>query len=153
MRKQMMPSAAAILFLAILAGKTQEVEQFKAERYIKESEAQWAEAASQGDTQAVERMLTDDFVGVAPDGSFYDKATEIAKTHNDHGTITVSNHVNDIRFYGDATVAQGSETWEVGKPATKRGSYVRTDTWLRRNGEWQVIAAEDLEVPPIEQKP
>ena len=137
MRKQGMPLAAIILSLAIFPAKAQDAEQFKAERYIEQSEAQWAETAAKADTAAVERILADDFVGVAPDGSFYDKATEITNTHNDHGTITVSNHVNDIkvRFYGDTAVAQGSETWEVRKPATKRGSHVWTDTWVRRNGK------------------
>ena len=152
MHKHGMLSAAIILFLAIFAGKAQDAEQVKAERYIQQNEAQWAEAASKGDTAAVERILADDFVGVAPDGSFYDKVTEITNTRNDHGTITVSNHVNKIkvRFYGDTAVAQGSETWEVRKPAPKRGSYVWTDTWVKRNGKWQVVAAEDLEVPAIE---
>ena len=144
MRKHRMLLAAIILFLAIFAGKAQDAEQGKAERYIQQSEAQWAEAASKAD----------DFVGVAPDGNFYDKVTEITNTRNDHGTITVSNHVNKIkvRFYGDTAVAQGSETWEVRKPAPKRGSYVWTDTWVKRNGKWQIVAAEDLEVLAIETK-
>ena len=123
MRKEGTLLAAIILFLGIFAGKAQDVEQFEAERYIKQSEAQWAEAASKADTAAVERILADDFVGVAPDGSFYDKATEITNTRNDHGTITVSNHVNNmkVRFYGDTAVAQGSETWEVAEARHKTG--------------------------------
>ena len=73
-RHQRVLLAAITLFLAILAGKAQDAEQFKAERYIQQNKAQWAEAASKGDTAAVERILADDFVGVAPNGSFYDKA-------------------------------------------------------------------------------
>jgi hypothetical protein len=40
----------------------------------------------------------------------------------------------------------------VRNTAAKRGSYVWTDTWVRRNGKWQVVAAEDLEVTAIETK-
>jgi len=147
-------AVAAALFVAIFAGQGQDAEQSKVERYIKEGEAAWAEAGSKGDATTVERILADDFVGVAPNGSFYSKATEMANARNDHGTVTVSNHVNDInvRFYGDTAVAQGSETWEMRNANPKRGSYVWTDTWVKRNGKWQVVAAEDLTVPPIEKK-
>ena len=59
----------------------------------------------------------------------------------------VSNQLNDVkvRFYGDTAIAQGSETWE--KRDGKRGRFVWTDTWIRRYGRWQIVAAEDLIAP------
>jgi ketosteroid isomerase-like protein len=141
-------AVAGLLALVIFAGRAQDTEQGKAERYIKESEGQWAEADVKGDTTAVERILADDFVGVAPDGTFYDKAEEIKNTREDNGN-TLSNHVNEVkvRFFGDTAVAQGTETWErrLGEP--RKGSYVWTDTWVKRNGKWQIVAAEDLLAP------
>ena len=61
----------------------------------------------------------------------------------------VSNHANEIkvRFYGDAAVAQGDETWERRTGEPLRGRFVWTDTWLKRNGKWQIVAAEDLIAP------
>jgi hypothetical protein len=58
----------------------------------------------------------------------------------------ISNHLNEVklRFYGDTAVAQGSESWERRTGTPKRGSFVWTDTWIRRNGKWQIVAAEDL---------
>jgi hypothetical protein len=52
-----------------------------------------------------------------------------------------------VRFFGDTAVAQGSESWErrTGKP--RLGRFVWTDTWVRRNGHWQIVAAEDLIIP------
>jgi hypothetical protein len=50
-----------------------------------------------------------------------------------------------VRFYGNTAVAQGSETWE--KRNGERGRFVWTDTWIRRNGTWQILAAEDLIAP------
>jgi len=84
-------------------------------------------------------------LGIAPDGSSYDKAKEIADIMNDHGN-TISNHVNEVkvRFFGETAVAQGSETWEKRNGQLKRGTYVWTDTWVRRNDSWQIVAAEDL---------
>jgi len=31
--------------------------------------------------------------------------------------------------------------------APPRGRFVWTDTWIRRNGKWQIVAAEDLIAP------
>ena len=67
----------------------------------------------------------------------------------------VSNHANEIkvRFYGEAAVAQGDETWERRTGDPLRGRFVWTDTWIKRNGKWQIVAAEDLIAPekPVEQ--
>jgi hypothetical protein len=36
----------------------------------------------------------------------------------------------------------------LGKNApAERGRFVWTDTWLQRNGRWQIVAAEDLIAP------
>ena len=65
----------------------------------------------------------------------------------------VSNRANDIkvRFYGDTAVAQGSETWE--RRSVERGRFVWTDTWVRRDGKWQMVAAEDVIAPEYPTKP
>ena len=137
-----------LLACAVFAVRGQDDQRKNAERYIKESESHWAEAGMKGDTSAIERILADDFLGVAPDGSLYDKKKEIADTRDDKGRIQ-SNHVNDVkvRFFGDTAVAQGSETWERVSGTPKRGTYVWTDTWVRRNDKWQIVAAEDVTRP------
>jgi ketosteroid isomerase-like protein len=113
--------------------------------YIRQAESDWAESTVTHDVSVPERILADDFVGVDIDGSHYTKADEIRNTRKP--SEFASNHLNDIeiRFYGDAAVAQGSESWK--KKDGTPGKYVWTDTWIRRGGKWQVVAAEDL-VPP-----
>ena len=53
----------------------------------------------------------DDFVGVDPDGSFYNKAKMVAGAR-EAPKYFVSNHLNEmkVRFYGDAAGAQASES-------------------------------------------
>jgi ketosteroid isomerase-like protein len=118
----------------------------ESERYILESERQWAESVATGDTSAIERMLADDFVGVDPKGVLYNKQQMVADSRN-APKYYVSNRLNavKVRFYGDTAIAQGSETWE--KRNGERGRFVWTDTWLQRNGRWQIVAAEDLIAP------
>jgi ketosteroid isomerase-like protein len=118
-----------------------------AEQYIVESERQWAESVATGDTAAVERILADDFLGVDPKGKLYTKAEMVADTRG-APKVYVSNHLNEVkvRFYGDTAVAQGSESWEQRTGTPEYGRFVWTDTWLRRNGKWQIVAAEDLTI-------
>src|SRR5919201_3053991 len=121
--------------------------QKEAEDYIRKSESEWAESVANGDATVIERILADDFLGVDPKGKLYDKPTMISETKEGPKHF-VSNHLEDvkIRFFGDNTaVAQGSESWV--RRNGERGRFVWTDTWILRNGRWQIVAAEDL-VPP-----
>jgi len=49
-----------------------------------------------GDATVVERILADDFVGVDPDGSFYNKAKMVADTR-EAPKYFVSNHLNEVK--------------------------------------------------------
>jgi|SRR6185295_6829905 len=52
-----------------------------------------------------------------------------------------------IRFFGDnLAIAYGSESRvKTSKDAKDEvETLIWTDTWLKRNGRWQIIAAEDL---------
>jgi len=96
-----------------------------------------------GETAALSRILADDFVGVDPKGKVYSKADMIRDT-KDAPKYFKSNKIDSVtvRFFGDTAVAHGSETWE--KQSGQRGQFVWIDTWVRRKGIWQIVAAEDL---------
>src|SRR5690242_6681382 len=82
----------------------------EAERYVLDSERQWAESVATGDTSAIERILADDFIGVDPKGNLYNKQQMIDDT-KDAPKYFVSNRLNDVkvRFYRNTAIAQGSE--------------------------------------------
>ena len=55
-----------------------------------------------------------------------------------------------VKFFGDSiAIAYGAESWidkaNDGKE-TKR-CQIWTDTWLKRAGKWQIVAAQDTIVP------
>ena len=128
------------------------VTQAAAERYIRDSESQWADAVADGDVSVVQRILADDYIGVdAGDGHLYDKAEGISWIRDHHNEF-LSNQLDQvkIRFFGNTAVAQGSESWE--KRTGERGRFAWTDTWILRNGRWQIVAAEDLIAPPLQKK-
>jgi hypothetical protein len=111
--------------------------------FILQAESDWAESVVTNEVSVLERILADDFVGVDIDGGHYSKA-EAIKDFRTHPSDFVSNHLGqvEIRFYGDAAVAQGYESWR--KKDGTAGRFIWTDTWIRRGGRWQIVAAEDL---------
>lgn len=115
-------------------------------KYICDSERAWAESVATGDPSAVKRILAEDFIGVDPGGDQYGKAKMVAETAT-AGNYFSSNEIGDVvvRFYGNMAIAQGSETWT--RKSGEKGRWVWTDTWLKRNGRWQIEAAEDLKAP------
>jgi len=145
-RDGMLNLALAIVVVLCLCNCDVQKDRKEAERYILESERQWAESVATGDTSVIERILADDFIGVDPKGRLYSKQQMIDETR-DAPKYFVSNRLNDakVRSYGRIAIVQGSETWE--KRSGERGRFVWTDTWLRRNGRWHIVAAEDLIAP------
>ena len=145
----MLKRRIGISFVCLLAcACARDQDHREAERYIIESERACAESVATGDSSVVERILADDFVGVDPKGNAYDKSKMVSETR-EAPKYFVSNHANEIkvRFYGDTAVAQGDETWERRSGDLLRGRFVWTDTWVKRNGKWQIVAAEDLIAP------
>jgi ketosteroid isomerase-like protein len=146
MKDRFLKRALPIIAVLCLCDCSVEKDPKETERYILDSERQWAESVTTGDTSAIERILADDFIGIDPKGRLYNKQQMIRETR-DAPKYFVSNRLNDVkvRFYGNTAIAQGSETWE--KHSGERGRFVWTDTWLQRNGRWQIVAAEDLIAP------
>jgi len=140
---------------AISAARAQQSDTAEAERYIKESEKQWAESVFSGDVSVIERILADDFLGVDPDGNLYEKAKMVAFTREAPKEF-ISNHLTEVkvRFFGDNTaVAQGDESWVRRTGTPLRARFVWTDTWILRDGKWQIVASEDLIAPEPAEKP
>lgn len=116
----------------------------EAERYIVASEKAWAASVATNDASVVKRILADDVVWVM-DGEVIDKRAAIAGAEK--GPWVVSNRLEyaHVRLFGDTALVQGSEAWK--RKDGKTGRFVWTDTWLCRNGQWQIVAAEDVSVP------
>ncbi len=93
-------------------------------------------------------VIADDFQGTATDGSRYGKAKAIATDPNALDRDCRLGEVK-IHFFGDSlAIAYGNESSlrkEKGGKESKR-CLAWTDTWLKRSGQWQIIAAQDAVV-------
>jgi len=115
-------------------------------KFMIAAEAKWANAAcsSQPDLKDV---IADDFQGTSPSGKRYGKNEAIT-------TKSLSRDCQlgevKVRFFGDSiAIAYGAES-AVSKAKdgkeTKR-CLIWTDTWLKRAGKWQIVSAQDTDIP------
>ena len=119
-------------------------------KFMIDAERQWAEAVC-NHNQIAQRILADDFQGTSTEGKRYSKSEEMADTADTSNTASDCRLLDaKVRFFGDAVaLIYGSESSvrkaKDGKPA--RRCQIWTDTWLKRNGKWQIVAAQDALIP------
>ncbi|MDE3201806.1 MAG: DUF4440 domain-containing protein [Acidobacteriota bacterium] len=120
--------------------------QAQVKSYIVTSEEQWASSVATNDASVVKRILADDFVWVL-DGRVLDKLTAVREAAQGPGDFLSNNaEYVHVRFFGKTAVAQGKENWT--KKGGRRGSFIWTDTWVERNGCWQIVNAQDTVLSP-----
>ena len=116
-------------------------------RRMIEMESDWAEDGCK-QKGAEESFLADDFQGTAPGGERYNKAEALK---HDASLKERECRLDDakVRFFGDnVAVIYGSErAVRTEKNKEVMRCLVWTDTWLNRNGKWEIVAAQDTAVP------
>jgi ketosteroid isomerase-like protein len=92
-------------------------------------------------------ILAEDFQGTAPDGSRYSKKEVTTAFANGKTEEACEIYEVTVHFFGDAiAILYGSES-AVHVETDGRKHKVKltwTDTWLKRNGIWQIVAAQDM---------
>ena len=123
------------------------------ETELKGMEDKWEAAIKTHDVSAVEPMVADDFVGTSSrDAKTQTKAEMLAELKNDTDVYTsTATDSMQVHSYGNniAVVTGGSR--EIGKDKDGKDfdrNYRWTDTWVNRNGKWQVVASQVALIPP-----
>jgi|ERR1700739_771766 hypothetical protein len=116
-------------------------------KYLIDMERQWAES---GCTHSgiMQTILADDFQGTAPNGSRYSKSEAIEREKTSNLQFREC-HLNDakVHFFSDnIAIVYGSEGAIRKTPDEQEhtGILIWTDTWLKRHGRWQIVAAQDM---------
>jgi Domain of unknown function (DUF4440) len=123
-------------------------------KWMIEQETAWAEQEC-GHKSVIASLLADDFRGTSPAGKRYSKAEAEAKEASSSSHATDCRLLqSEVRFFGSSTaIIYGSETGLESAPAGKPERYclIWTDTWLKRGGKWQIVAAQDapIKCPPM----
>lgn len=116
-----------------------------AEQEVRKLERAWLDAYEQHDAKAMNAIVADDFIITFPDGTKQTKPQlmdSIKAPPNPANPQKFYTEDVQARVYGDTVILTGrvvSEFQRDGKPVKEQMLY--TDTYVRRNGRWQVVAS------------
>jgi hypothetical protein len=121
----------------------------KTAQYIIEMERKWNEGICV-DNGVVAGLLADDFQGTSTSGVRFTKADELRDEKAPRSAHDCGLDAAKVRFFGDnLALVYGSEH-SVGKDKSQpntRVCQIWTDTWLKRENQWRIIASQDNRVP------
>jgi ketosteroid isomerase-like protein len=135
-------SLLCLVMLSLAAG--QQASKGGVEDQIKKSEQDWAQATIRDGAAAVDQYEADDIVTTDPGGRVTNKAqdkTDLSSNDLKFQSMELSDMT--VHVYGNTAVAAGTNTLKgTYKGQDISGKYRFTDTWVKRNGKWQVAASQ-----------
>jgi hypothetical protein len=124
----------------------------KTAKFMIGMERKWAEGVCTNNG-VVSELLADDFQGTSAGGERYTKADELRDEKGPHSSYGCELDDAKVRFFSlssgeHVAILYGSEH-AIGKDKMHphaKVCQVWTDTWLKRDGKWQIAAAQDNKV-------
>ena len=125
----------------------------KTAKFMIDMERKWAEGVCTNNGVVAE-LLADDFQGTSTRGERFNKADELRDEKGPRSAHGCALDDARVRFFStsssgeDVAIIYGSEH-AIGKDKTQPDAtvcQVWTDTWLKRDGKWQIAASQDNKV-------
>ena len=113
---------------------------------VREMEEKWEASIPSHDFTTVQGFVASDFVGVSSQGKFVDRSSMLAEYKKDKDTYkSAKNEKLNVKSFGpNVTVVTGrareNGTGKDGKAFDR--TFLFTDTWMLRNGQWQCVASQ-----------
>lgn len=118
------------------------------EQTLMRIEQEMTDALVKGDVSASERYLADSYTFTAPDGDVSDKARSIADLKS--GDLKFESSVLDdmkVQVYGDTAIVTYTSTDKGAyKGKDLSGRYRWTDVFVKRGGNWQLVAGHGARI-------
>lgn len=148
--------AAILIFVAFHSAMSQTKDappvQNNVERELRKLEDEWLNSYRTGDKAAFDRIVADDFTGTDESAKVRNKTQEreLVQVQPSAAGVTLSNEEVQFRVYEDTAVATGRivSKLQSGGESTINFQSRFTDTFLKRQGRWQVVARHYSRVPP-----
>lgn len=135
----------ALLLALALVAQTQDPDT----RALLRLEDGWASALVKRDTVTFKRLLADGFVYTEND-QLMDRAAVLESVSRGSDTVEAA-HNEEMQVHRFGPVTAVVTGWLVVRGRGATGSFNRryrfTDTWVKRNDIWQIVAAQDYLAP------
>ncbi len=132
--------SAAFLSTPVAAAAPTQTE--NVEQTIRRLDSERSQAIVRGDTATLERIYADDYSAVGTSGAVRNKAQAIADVKS--GALKMESQSFDnvnVRVYGDAAIVTGVATQkgqDKGRDISGQSRFTRV--YVKRNGQWQIVA-------------
>ena len=121
----------------------------KVEQSLMHIEQELLDSIIKGDASVTDRYLSDNYIFTGPDAAVVDKARMIADLKS--GDLKIESSTPDdmkVQVYGNtAVVTYGTTDKGTYKGKDLSGKYRWMDVFVKRNGRWQIVAAQGTAVP------
>ena len=138
-------TVCVIVSISLFASPRTRSQSLTMEQEVKAVEQRWLENEDRADV--VQSILADDFVHVLPVG-FISKDDQLAFLRTHPNAFPGSKHFEElrVRIYGDVAIATGIVS-TIHDPGTKAKRNAFTDVFVRRDGKWLAVNAQELPLP------
>jgi len=122
----------------------------KAIEEVRKVERAWLDAHEKNDAAAMDAIVADDFLITFHDGSSQTKPDLMRMVRQPQAGASAKFHTQDVRgrAYGNTVILTGRIIGEYASgEKTRRDEFLYTDTYVRQNGRWRVVASH-LSRPP-----
>ena len=111
---------------------------------VKEMEEKWEASIPSHDFSTVQGFVSSDFVGISSQAKFVDKSSMLADFKKDTDTYTLAkNEKLNVKAFGLNVMVVTGRAREKGIAKDGKAfdrTFLFTDTWMNRGGQWQCIA-------------
>lgn len=127
------------------------------QRELGQLEDQWAKAVEAHDSTFLARIVAPDFHGTGDSAKTFDRASVLRDAVD---TMVQMRNLRDqdrqVRIYGAGTVGvvTANSLWTIERgerPGEYSGRY--TETWVKRDGQWQIVAGHYTTLAPPASQP
>lgn len=120
----------------------------KTAKYIVDMERKWAEGVCV-DNGVIAGLLAEDFQGTSTSGTRVNKADELKDEKGPRSAHDCGLDEAKVHFFGDSLAIVYGREHATGKDKSQPNAKICqawTDTWLKRDDKWQIIASHDNRV-------
>jgi len=114
------------------------------EQALKKIQHEWAEARIKGDSSYTRRIEAEDCTIVWPDGRIVNKREDLQTMTGDVVFSEFKIQNLQVRLYGDTgiVIGEGMIKARKAKQDLFGGKFVWTDTFVKQDGQWKVVASQ-----------
>jgi ketosteroid isomerase-like protein len=147
----MIAGVVLLAFVSVSSGQTMKTQANKDEQALRRLEDEWLGCYARGDKVPFDRIAADDFTSTDESATVRNKAQEreIIQPPPASIKVSLSNEDVKVRTYGDTAVLTGRITAKSQPAGQAEISFQTrfTDTFLKREGRWQIVARHYSRLP------